>query len=112
MLAKRHNNRHASRPRRQHVGKRQEFQGKGGQQQGMEPDEPPRHDHRGHVEQFISARPPERTQEQLEQIGRHGGRVGESYPLLCQNWGLEAAQKRLEHVISEYTDPPPNITPT
>ena len=68
-LAKDNNDRHASRPRRQHVGNRQELQRKGWQQQGLEPDEPPCQDHRRHVEQFIGKRPPDGTQEQLEHIG-------------------------------------------
>jgi hypothetical protein len=75
-LAKGHNSRHASRPRRQHVGNRQELQGKSRQQQGMESDKPPCQDHRRHVEQFIGKRPPEGTQEQLEHIGRHRDGVG------------------------------------
>ena len=75
-LAQDNNNRHASRPRRQHVGNRQELQRKGWQQQGMEPDEPPCQDHRHHVEQFIGKRPSEGTQEQLEHIGCHRGGIG------------------------------------
>jgi hypothetical protein len=84
-LANGHDDRHACRPRRQHVGNRQELQGKGRQQQGMEPDEPSCQDHRHHVEQFIGKRPPERTQEQLEGIGGHGNAVGEPHALSCQN---------------------------
>ena len=83
--AKRHNNCHASRPRRQHVGNRQELQSKGRQQQGMESDEPPCQDHRHHVEQFIGKRPSEGPHEQLEQIGCHRNGVGELYALSCEN---------------------------
>ena len=84
-LANGHNNRHTSRPRRQHIRKRQELQNKGRQQQGMEPDEPPYEDHRRHVEQFICKRPPERTQEQLQQIRPYRDGVGEPHELSCEN---------------------------
>ena len=84
-LAQDNNNRHASRPRRQHVGNRQELQGKRWQQQRMESDKPPRQDHRRHVEQFIGKCPPERTQEQLERIGRYRDGVGKPHALSGEN---------------------------
>src|SRR5437773_3992684 len=108
-LANGHNNRHTSRPRWQHIGNRQELQGKGRQQQGMEPDEPPCQDHRRHVEQFIGKRPPEGTQEQLEQIGRHRDGVSEPHALSCENGRLEYLQECLKHLVNEYTDSRRNI---
>src|ERR1700730_18222332 len=42
LLAKRHDEGHAYRPRRQHVGNGEKLEDKGGQQQRMKPDDPPR----------------------------------------------------------------------
>ena len=39
----------------------------------------------GNIEQFIGERPPEGTQEKLEQIGRHRDGVSEPRALSCEN---------------------------
>src|SRR5437016_2047736 len=64
----------------------------------MKPDEPPGQDHRRHVEQFIGKRPPERTQGQLEHIGRNRDGEGEPDALSRENRGREYALEYFRHL--------------
>src|SRR6266566_1808681 len=65
----------------------------------MKPDEPPCQDHRRHVEQFIGKRPPERTESQLEHIGRNRDGVGEPDALSRENRGREYALEYFRHLV-------------
>src|SRR5712692_5875302 len=67
-FAKGHDQRHASRPRRQPIGDGEELERKCWQKQRMEPEDPPGQNHGRHVEDLIGKRPADRTQQQLEYV--------------------------------------------
>jgi hypothetical protein len=75
----------------------------------MKSDEPPCHDHRRYVEQFIRKRPPEGSHEQLEQIRCYRNRIGKLYTLSCENGGLEYVQECLRHLVKRLYRTSPNI---
>src|SRR5436309_1601862 len=66
----------------------------------MKTDEPPGQEHRRYVEQFIGKRPAERTQSQLEHIGRNRDGEGQPYALSRENRGREDALKYFRHLVN------------